>query len=223
MTETEVLSPTAKPIQPISDIWMPVAWDEYKALVSNPTYEKTKCYYLNGHMRLEMPPVSHDHAERDATITLAVNLFGITQEIPFKVLGNCTYRKSGVAECQPDVSLYVGEQTHAVPFGTGIVHLETYPAPDLVIEVAMSSLFDDLSVKRFLYESLGVKEYWVVDVEKTQITAYAIVEGGSKPIRVSQVLPGLDLSIIEEALYRSRETDQSQVGAWLLKQFQSMA
>lgn len=110
-----------------------------------------------------------------------------------------------------------------VPFGTGIINLEMYPAPDLVIEVAKSFLFDDLSVKRFLYESFGVKEYWVVDVEKIQITAYAIVDGGSKLIRVSQVLPGLDFSIIEEALHRSRETDQSQVGAWLLKEFQAMA
>ncbi len=110
----------------------------------------------------------------------------------------------------------MGDRVAAVPFGTGIIDLNIYPAPDLVIEVAKSSLFDDLSVKRFLYESLGVKEYWVVDVEKTEITAYVITDGGSKPINVSQVLPGLAFTVLEEALRRSRETDQSQVGAWLL-------
>ncbi|AFY60811.1 Uma2 family endonuclease [Synechococcus sp. PCC 6312] len=221
MTLAEALSPTAKPTQPMSDTWLPVAWDEYQALVTDPANDKTKCYYYRGHMRLEMPPVSHDHAESDGTITLAVNLFGIAQGIRFKVLGNCSYRKSGVAECQPDVSFYLGDKTQAVPFGTGVIDLETYPAPDLVIEVAKSSLFDDLSVKRFLYESLGVKEYWVVDVEKIEITAYVMTDGGSNRIQGSQVLPGLAFTVLEEALRRSRETDQSQVGAWLLSQFQS--
>jgi urease accessory protein UreF len=34
------------------------------------------------------------------------------------------------------------------------------------------------------------------------------------------VLPGLTIAILEAALQRSRITDQSQVGAWLLTQFQ---
>lgn len=36
----------------------------------------------------------------------------------------------------------------------------------------------------------------------------------------SQVLPGLRIAVLEEALRRSREVDQSQVGTWLLSQFQ---
>jgi Uma2 family endonuclease len=70
-----------------------------------------------------------------------------------------------------------------------------------------------------LYEELGVAEYWVVDVQNTQILAYAVAAQGSKRIQVSQELPGLTIAILEEALRRSRETDQSQVGAWLLTQF----
>ena len=64
-------------------------------------------------------------------------------------------------------------------------------------------------------------EYWVVDVQNTQILAYAIAEQGSQRIQVSQVLAGLTIAILEEALRRSRETDQSQVGAWLLSRFQA--
>ena len=46
---------------------------------------------------------------------------------------------------------------------TNIVNLDRYPAPDLVVEIAKTTLLDDLGTKRSLYEELGVAEYWVVD------------------------------------------------------------
>jgi hypothetical protein len=67
---------------------------------------------------------------------------------------------------------------------------------------------------------LGVGEYWVVDVQNTQILAYAIANQGSQLIPESLVLPGLKMSILETALKQSREMAQSQVGVWLLSQFQ---
>jgi Uma2 family endonuclease len=82
------------------------------------------------------------------------------------------------------------------------------------------NLKDDLGTKRSLYEDLNVSEYWVVDVQNAQIIAYAIADQGSKRIRESQVLPGLAIAILEEALRRSREMNQSEVGSWLLRKFQ---
>lgn len=97
---------------------------------------------------------------------------------------------------------------------------EGYPAPDLTIEIADSSLLIDQGAKRLLYEDLQVSEYWVVDVEQMQILAYSVADRGSKRIDPSQVLPGLASGLLEETLRRSQETDQAQAGAWLLDQLQ---
>lgn len=204
-----------------TDSWVAASWEAYLQAIADPAYATARGYYYHGYMRLEMSPVGHDRAADDGTISLGVNLFGIASGIPLKILPNCSYRKAGIGECQPDVSYYIGDRAQLIPRGTTIIDLHRFPAPDLVIEVSATTLLDDLGTKRSLYEELGIAEYWVVDVDNTRLVAYAMRDRGSYPIQVSQVLPGLDLGILVSALRRSRETDQSQVGAWLLTQFQT--
>ncbi|MBG1270626.1 Uma2 family endonuclease [Nostoc sp. WHI] len=212
MSETQTQLPT--------DTWIYASWQEYEQAIANLLNEKAKSYYYKGHMRLEMAPVSFDHGKDHVVIIFAVTLFAALKGIPATGLDTTTFRKTGVQDCQPDVAYYLRERAQTIPAGTGIINLDRYPAPDLVIEIAKTSLLDDLGTKRSLYEELGIAEYWVVDVQNAQIIAYAIVDQGSKRIQESQVFPGLAMSIIEEALRRSREMNQSQVGTWLLSQFQ---
>ena len=203
-----------------TDTWIYTSWEEYEQIVTNLLNQKAKSYYYKGHMRLEMAPVSFDHGQDHVVIIFAVTLFAALKGLPATGLDTTTFRKTGVQDCQPDVAYYLRERAQTIPAGTGIVNLDRYPAPDLVIEIAKTSLLDDLGTKRSLYEELGVAEYWVVDVQNAQIIAYAIADQGSKRIQESQVLPGLAMSILEEALRRSREMNQSEVGTWLLSQFQ---
>lgn len=204
----------------ISDTWVTATWEEYIQIIEYSAYQNAKCYYHNGQLRIEMTPLGSEHSLDHAIIIFAVNLFGTLKNIPLNGRDSCTYRKTGVQECQPDVSYYLGEQAQVIPRGTSIINLDNYPPPDLVIEVANTSLADDQGAKRLLYEDLGVKEYWILDVQNVRIIPFAIESGGSRRITESQVLPGLKISVLEEALRRSRSTDQSQVGAWLLAEFQ---
>ncbi|NEO27851.1 MAG: Uma2 family endonuclease, partial [Kamptonema sp. SIO4C4] len=134
---------------------------------------------------------------------------------------NCTFRKPNVLEAQPDLSYYIGETANAIPHDTSIINLEQFPPPNLAIEIAKTSLADDQGKKRLLYEDLAVSEYWIVDVNAAQITAFRIDNGGSFRIRQSQILPNLDLALLEAALRRTCETPHNEVGAWLLEQWQS--
>ncbi|MBN3926548.1 Uma2 family endonuclease [Nostoc sp. NMS4] len=203
-----------------TDTWITATWDEYIQIIENPAYEKAKGYYHNGQMRIEMPPIGNDHASDHTIILFAVNLFASIKGIALNGKDNCTYRKTGFKETQPDVSYYIGENADVIPYGTSIINLDIYPPPDLVIEVANTSLADDQGEKRLLYEDLGVKEYWILNVQNVQVMAFAIENQGSRRITESQVLPGLAISLLNDALRRTRQINQSQVGAWLLTQFQ---
>lgn len=206
--------------KPLTDSWVLATWEEYIQQLDELVEQQAKGYYYKEHMRIEMSPVSFDHGQDHVIIIFAVNLFTALKQIPATGLDTTTFRKIGVRECQPDVAYYLEENAKAIPSGTGIVNLDQYPVPNLVIEIARSSLLDDLGTKRALYEELGVNEYWVVDVQKAQLLAYLMTNQGSQKIQVSQVLSGLKIAILEEALQRSRQTNQAKVGAWLLTQFQ---
>jgi Uma2 family endonuclease len=204
----------------LTDAWVTATWENFRRLVENTTYTKAKGYYFGGQMRLEMADAGPVYASTYSVFCLTIALFCSFEEIPIRGLINCSYRKTGVREAQPDISYYVGDRTALAPQGSSIVNLEAVPPPDLAIEIADSSINDDLGKKRLLYEEMKVAEYWVVDVENAQILAFQIVENGSVRITRSQVIPGLEISVLSEVLKLGHEMNDSQVVSWLMAQFQ---
>ncbi len=203
-----------------TDTWVHATWDEYIWAIEYPAYEKAKGYYYNGKMRIEMPPVGNDHASDHTIIIYAIHLFAAIKNIDLNGKDKCTYRTTGFDEAQPDVSYYIGKNADVIPWGTTIIDLDNYPPPTLVIEVANTSLSDDKGDKRLLYEELGVAEYWIIDVQDVEVIAFAMENGGSRRITQSQILPGLAISLLEEAFRRTRQLNHGKVSAWLLSQFQ---
>ncbi len=203
----------------ITDSWVTATWDEYIEILKQPQYKQVKCYYYNGQLKIEMAAVGPDHADDNGIIVILINLFGMAKGIKMRLLVNCSYRKTDVREAQPDASYYIGERVQSTPRGSSVVNLDSAVAPDLAIEIADSSLLDDLGTKRMLYEELGVSEYWVVDVQKAQIIAFKIIANrGSARLTESEVLPGLKFALMEEGLRRSRQTDHTEVGSWFLEE-----
>lgn len=206
----------------LTDTWVVASWDEFIQTIENPAYQKAKGYYYNGKMRIEAMAVGPNHAKDNGIVVTTVNLFGAIKSIPLYCLDNCSYRKPGVLECQPDISYYVGQRAELAPTGSSIVNLDVTPPPDIAIEISDTTLSDDKGEKRLLYEEVKVGEYWIVDVQKPEIFAFEIIPtGGSRRITQSQKLPGLEMSLLEETLRRSRQMPHSQVIAWLLTQIQS--
>jgi Uma2 family endonuclease len=209
-------------VQPLLNTWQPATWEEFVQIADDPQSDKLKCYYSDGRMRFEPMSTGADHSKDHSLILFALSFFVAHQGISATGHDACSYRKPGVDEFQPDISYYVGETADAIPWGTRVVNLDQYPIPSLVIEISDTSLSDDLGAKRLQYEELGIPEYWIVNVQAMQILAFATEASGSiRRIRESQVLPGLQLEILEQALQRSRGESQSATNAWVMQQFRA--
>jgi Uma2 family endonuclease len=204
----------------ITNAWTKVDWDTYIETIDSSDREKHQGYYYSGYMRIEDMPTGADHASDNGLIYLAITLFCMVKGIPIQGLIGCSYRKVEVRECQPDISFYIGDRANVAPTGKSVVNLDEQAIPNLVVEISNTTLEDDLGAKRLLYEEMGISEYWVVDVQNSLIYAFEMFDRGSKRIDTSIVLPGLSIAMIIEALNLSKEQDQSQIGKWLMSQFQ---
>lgn len=213
-------------IQPLQenqsiDTWQAASWEEFIKIADDEASAKLKCYYYNGRMRFEPMSTGSDHSKDHMILTLSIGIFTMLTQIPVNGHDACSYRKTGFDEFQPDLSYYVGETVDVIPWGTRVINLDQYPIPSLVIEVSDTSFLDDLGTKRLQYEDLKIPEYWIVNVKATEIVAFSIgPDGSTRRIQESRVLPGLKLEILEQALQRSRQENQSTTTACLMQQFQ---
>lgn len=204
-----------------TNTWVEANWGTYINTIESPDREKNQGYYYNGYMRIEDMPTGADHSRYHIIVTFAINLFCTIGGIAINGLDNCSYRKIGIRECQPDLSYYCGERARLAPIGKSVVNLDEAATPDLVIEISNTTINDDLGAKRLLYEEMGVSEYWVVDVQNNLIYAFEMIDRGSRRIDTSLVLPNLSIETIATALNLSKEQNQTQIGQWLMKEFQT--
>jgi Uma2 family endonuclease len=94
--------------------------------------------------------------------------------------------------------------------------------PDLVGEIADTSLSLDLDEQKQLYASLGVREYWVIDVKGLRLFAFGLTPAGTyEQIEVSQVLPGLAIALLEQTLERLTDDTNTAAAHWLMQQLQT--
>jgi len=138
-------------------------------------------------------PVSFAHGDHDATVTLWLRYYaGFTPAC--KASTSVTWLMLEDAP-QPDCSLrilpeYRGQSTVDRDYGSG--------APELAVEVALSSAARDLGPKLRLYRAAGVQEYISVLLEESQVlwrrlvsSDYQTLPPGPDGILRSLLFPGL--------------------------------
>ena len=92
---------------------------------------------------------------------------------------------------QPDLLFITNERLH-------IIDRQVKGAPDFIVEILSGSNSpQEMSYKKYLYESTGVREYWVVNIEKQLVTQYENVEGEFFIRKSARLGDSLDSVVIE--------------------------
>jgi Uma2 family endonuclease len=201
-----------------TNCWVLASWETF--LAASQTVMEGPCYYDIDRMRLETMPVGFAHGRDNSIVSAVITLYATMRNIPFTALTNTSFRRVGLQECQPDLAYYLQPPLPEIPRSNAPVSIDQYGPPDLVIEIASTTLSDDLGEKRLLYERLGVGEYWVVNVAEAKAVALSVANRGSVQIETSQVLAGLSMNLVEEALRRGQGGDDRAVMKWLLQELQ---
>ncbi len=206
----------------LTDTWIKTTWEDYLKFTQYSNYENATFYYNQGWMKIEMSPIGIADARDNSILSTVIIIYATLNNIPIKELTNCSYQKTGIREVQPDISYYIGENRPNLPRNNAPINLDEVASPTLIIEIGSSSYLDDIGKKRLLYEQLGIKEYWVVHVAESEIVAFTMENKGSYQIRESQVLSGLSIALVEEALKHSQTEDDSTITSWLMSTSQSL-
>ncbi len=181
----------------ICEDWVQAAWEDFVDLEADPAYAHGKFYYYCGWMRVEMSPVGPSHAQDNSLIGAIVLAWALRLRMRIWGFTNVTLCRTGLQEAQPDLAYYLGNVELPSRSNTPI-NVDSYGTPELVIEVSATTLVDDLSQKRLLYQALGAREYWVVNTASTDVSLFSF--DPLEEVSVSRLLPGLSREILGAAL-----------------------
>ncbi|HET6386883.1 MAG TPA: Uma2 family endonuclease, partial [Armatimonadota bacterium] len=154
----------------------------------------TRAELIEGTVYVMSSPVRKDHAIPHGTAVMWARTFA-TEWDGLEMLDNGTLITGRNGEVQPDAILRI-KPSH----GGNTVDRGEYVegAPELVIEIARSSVAYDLHQKKRLYERAGASEYLVLLVTEQEIRWFVLEQGhyqmlkpGPDGILRSRQFPGL--------------------------------
>jgi Uma2 family endonuclease len=148
---------------------------------------------LGGVVRMPSP-LSLPHGDADVLVALWLSHYSMATP-GCKPSHNATWLMSAVDAPQPDLSLRVlpefgGQSRVEDQFGAG--------APELVVEISLSSADRDLGKKFVVYQSAGVEEYLTILLQERGVRWHRLVAGSYQEISAAEdgflksaVFPGL--------------------------------
>jgi len=163
-----------------------------------------KAELINGIVYMSSPVRYYRHGKPHALLitwlgTYEANTVGVA------LADNCTVRLDDQNEPQPDAVLRIMEQYG----GQSTISADDYieGAPELVVEIASSSVSYDLHDKKAVYAQHGVKEYLVWQVLDSTVQWFSLQDGAYQLLSpaedgslASRIFTGLSLDV--QALLR---------------------
>ena len=199
-------------------------WQDYTRVRDCTDIDWRKIAFYKGWLWIDLEAEGLGHASFSDLITAIIGFWAFLHpEVVLQSYGRCLIEKPQTHACVPDLVLYKGENIPKwQPGELGGIRLDCDRLPDLVGEIADTTLSIDLDEHKQLYASLGIAEYWVIDVKGMRLFAFGLTEAGVyETIQVSQVLTDLPIALVEQTLERLAEETNTAAANWLMQQLQT--
>jgi Uma2 family endonuclease len=201
-------------------------WQDYVALRDDETVDWQKIAFHQGWLWVDMGTEGPNHSGFSDFITMMFGFWAFLHpETTFQSYGRCLLELPETHACAPDLVLYKGDNIPRwQPKEPRRIDFKRDRLPDLVGEISDTSLSLDLDEQKRLYASLGIAEYWVIDVKGRRLFAFGLTEVGEyEPIVRSEVLTGLSIDLVEQALDRLATDTNTSAANWLMQQLSANA
>ncbi|HIK45223.1 MAG TPA: Uma2 family endonuclease [Leptolyngbyaceae cyanobacterium M65_K2018_010] len=198
-------------------------WQDYLQVRDSADCDWRKIAFHQGWLWADMGKEGPNHAAFSDLLTAIFFVWAFLHpEVVLQSYGRCLIEKPMTQACAPDLVLYRGEAIPKwQPDEPRRIDLTRHRLPDLVGEIADTTLSLDLDEQKQLYASLGISEYWVVDVKGLRLFAFGLASTGIyETIQVSRMLTDLPIALIEQALERAATETNTAAANWLMQQLQ---
>ena len=199
-------------------------WQDYMRMRDRTDIDWRKIAFYKGWLWVDMGTEGPGHASFSDLITMIFGFWAFLHpEVVLQSYGRCLIEQPKTHACAPDLVLYKGENIPKwQPGEPRRIILDRHRLPDLVGEIADTTLSLDLDEQKQLYASLGIAEYWVIDVKGMRLFAFSLTKAGVyETIQVSQVLTDLPIALVEQTLERLAEETNTAAANWLMQQLQT--
>ncbi|NEP63276.1 MAG: Uma2 family endonuclease [Symploca sp. SIO2G7] len=203
-------------------IWKQASWEEYVTSRDRLAPNQYRLFFHQGYLLItDMGWEGINHATIcDLFTALLYVWFSVHIAQVASSLGRCLIEKDRETAGAPDLVLYLGDDyPRWQPGQPRRIDLSQWRAPDLVGEIADTTLASDLDEKKRLYASLGIAEYWVIDVRGSRVFAFALDANGQYQLtEASQALQGLPIELLEQTIAKLESDSNITAAQWFNQQ-----
>lgn len=200
--------------------WQRATWDDYVSLRDD-DLDPYKLFFDNQQLWVEMGAEGINHSRFGDLFVMILGFWAAKfPNLKLSTFGGCQIEQKGKRAVAPDLVLYVGDDAPTWEIGQPrFIDLDKWRSPDLVGEIADTTLAIDLDAKKRMYAELGIAEYWVIDVKAYRVFAFRLDEDGAyQQCEISEVLPNLAIALLEQTLEQLVTKTNTEAAIWFSQQ-----
>ena len=200
--------------------WQPASWEDYIKYRDADIPERIRLFFDRDQLLIYMGNEGINHSTISDLFPILFFLwFNRIPEQTIATFGRCLIEKPKTKAAAPDLVLYIGEDFPVWKENEPRrIDLSQWRIPDLVGEIADTTLATDLDEKKKLYADLEIPEYWVIDVRGRQVTIFQLQGNGNyQQFPHSEALKGLSVALVNQTLERLSNGSNISAAQWFAR------